>query len=90
MDIPQFLLDEIRTGNVVLFLGAGASIGSKNSGGEDTPTGKHLARLLADKFLGSSHRDDPLQIVAELAISESDLFAVQEFIRNIYNDFQLG
>lgn len=72
----------------MLFLGAGASIGSKNSKGEDPPTGKHLARLLADKFLGGSHRDDPLQIVAELAISESDLFTVQEFIRDIYNDFQ--
>lgn len=88
MDIPDALIGGVRKGNVALFLGAGASIGAKNSKGDDIPTAKELASLLAKEFLGGTHSSDPLPIVAELSISESSLFSVQEFIRNIFDDFQ--
>ena len=56
--------------------------------GQTVPTGRKLASLLSTKFLGRAHADDPLPIVAELAISESDLFTVQEYIRTLFTDIQ--
>ena len=88
MELPPYLLDQVKDGNVVILMGAGASVGARNSKGECPPTGQELSRLIADKFLGSSHRDDPLAFVSELAISESDLFTFQEFVRIIFEDFQ--
>ena len=44
--------------------------------------------IRANKFLGGAHTDDPLPIVAELAISESDLPTVQEYIRTLFADLQ--
>ncbi len=87
MDIPQNLVDEIAHGNVVLFLGSGASIGAKNSKGQDPPVAPELARSLAERFLGGELADAPLHTVAELAISERDLPTVQEYIRNLFEEF---
>jgi len=87
MEIPDFLLDQVREGKVVVLLGAGASMGATNSRGDQPPTGKQLSQLLAEKFLGGHHRDDSLPIVAELAISESDLPTVQNYIKQIFDDF---
>jgi len=40
--------------------------------------------MLANNFLGGTHSTDPLPVVAELAISESNLFEVQDFIREVF------
>ena len=88
MHIPDHLLDGVRSGNVVLVLGAGASLGAATPQGRTAPTAVELATLLSNKFLGGAHTDDPLQIVAELAISESDLSTVQEYIRSLFADLQ--
>ena len=85
---PHHLLDSVKSGNVVLVLGAGASIGAATPTGQTVPTGRKLASLLSTKFLGRAHADDPLPVVAELAISESDLFTVQEYIRTLFTDIQ--
>ena len=69
MHIPDHLLDSVRSGNVVLVLGSGASIGAAAPNGRSAPTAMELATLLSNKFLGGAHTDDPLPIVAELAIS---------------------
>jgi hypothetical protein len=84
MEIPNFLLDQIREGRIVLVLGAGASRGATNSKGAQPPTGPQLSQIIADKFLGGLHRDDPLPIVAESAASESDLLAMQNYIKEIF------
>ncbi|MGD0153565.1 MAG: hypothetical protein ABSC17_07375 [Thermacetogeniaceae bacterium] len=52
MNIPRYLIDEIRTGRVVLVLGAGASKGAINNQGKEAPNGQELAKLLSNKFLG--------------------------------------
>jgi len=88
MIIPGDLLRQVNDGSVVLLLGAGASMGATNSRGQPPPTGQQLAELLATRFLGGSHKRDPLQIVAELAISESNLASVQDYIRSIFDDVQ--
>jgi putative nucleotidyltransferase with HDIG domain len=54
MIIPNELVDNIFTGNCVLFLGAGASIES------GAPSSKELAKTLADQFLEGCHSEDPL------------------------------
>ena len=87
MDIPDHLLG-VKSGNVVLVLGAGASIGAGAPNGRTPPNAVELATLLSEKFLGGAHSADPLPIVAELAISESDLVTVQEYIRILFADFE--
>ena len=86
MLIPGHLLESVRTGKVVLVLGAGASVGAMTPNGEAAPTSVELASRLSAKFLGGAHSGDPLSIVAELAISESDLATVQDYIRTVFED----
>ena len=88
MDIPATLLSNVQSGDVVLVLGAGASMGATSPNGATPPSASQLARMLSDKFLGGEHIDDPLQVVAELAVSESSLYKVQEYIRDEFQQFQ--
>ena len=87
MNIPSQLLNNVQEGKVVLVLGAGASVGATNAAGETPPTAAKLAKLLSDEFLGGENSSHPLPVIAELAISESDLPTVQEFIRTVFRIF---
>lgn len=58
--LPKVLVDNIKEGNVVLFLGAGASIGAEHPQKRQIPNGKELAKMLVEKFLGSEYHDIPL------------------------------
>lgn len=79
MVISDYLASQIRAGNVILFLGAGASIGAKSPVPPlDVPVGWGLAKLLADKFLGGIAADKNLYTVAEYCITTTDLRTVQE------------
>jgi len=82
--IPHALKEAIREGRVVLFLGAGASIDALSNDGDNPPNGLQLGKLLSDHFLGGQDSDNPLSVVAEYSISETDLVRVQEFIRDIF------
>ena len=86
MEIPFNLIEQIKLGNVVLFLGAGASYGTKNSTGEKMPLGGELSTLLSDKFLGGIPGD--LAYTSMLSISESSIFDVQLYISQIISDFK--
>ncbi|WP_010520934.1 SIR2 family NAD-dependent protein deacylase [Aquimarina agarivorans] len=88
--IPKALLDQIKDGNVILFLGAGATFDAKHPRYESPPTGRQLSNLIARKFLGDKYLDMDLQFVSELAISETDLFSVQQFIADIFKEFKPG
>ena len=88
MDIPAALVNRVRSGDVVLVLGAGASVGATTTTGDRAPTGNQLARMISVKFLGGEHADYPLPRVAELAISETDLRSVQGYIRELLVDLQ--
>src|SRR5262249_1665806 len=50
--------------------------------------GKKLGEMLSDRFLGGAYKDYPLNQISELAISESDLTTVQEYIREIFEGFE--
>jgi len=88
MDIPQQITNIIAKGDGILFLGAGASVGAIHPKNEKIPDSSRLAKLIALEFLGSEFEDRPLSQVAELAMSERDLFSVQEFVASIFIDFQ--
>lgn len=89
MDIPSDLVNQVREGRVVIFLGAGASCTAVTKDGQPCPTTPELGRKLSDKFLGGYLRDGHLsQIAAEYAISETDLGRVQSFIRDMFRPLQ--
>ena len=88
MEIPPALIRQVSEGKVVLVLGAGASIGAGHPPGRRAPVGQELAKLISQQFLGGAYDTQPLSTVAELAISETDLFTVQTFIRGIFEPFR--
>ena len=88
MDIPANLIDSVREGKVVLFLGAGASVGATSAVGNEPPSGVELSNLLSKKFLGGEDADQQLSIVAEYAINETDLTTVQTYLRDVFAEFQ--
>jgi hypothetical protein len=75
-------------GNVVLFLGSGASLDAKHKDGRNPPTAKKLGELLSDKFLGGGYRTDPLSQIAEYAIAVSDVVTVQQYVRTLLLGFE--
>jgi tetratricopeptide (TPR) repeat protein len=91
MNIPDYLIEQIRAGNVVLFLGAGASFGATAiSDPKKPPNGVALAKLLADKFLGGQAADKSLSLVAEYCNATADVRTVQRFISELFSRFEPG
>src|SRR5438105_14989936 len=84
MDIPEALLTQVSEGRVVLLLGAGASVDARTSEGKKAPSTNELRDILARKFLGGKFLELPLNQVAELAISETDLPTVQGYIARVF------
>ncbi|HEY5367408.1 MAG TPA: SIR2 family protein [Hanamia sp.] len=90
MEIPGILLDEIKSGNVVLFLGAGASFDATHPNNNSILLGKNLSNKIAEKFLDSSYYEDDLTTVSELAISQKSLFDVQFYIKSLFEEYKPG
>lgn len=88
MDIPKALINQIKEGNVVLFLGSGATKGAIHPEGKDSPTGQELADLIAKQFLGDDYLGMRLESISEYAISESSMFNVQKFIYDIFSKYE--
>lgn len=88
MEIPPILIEQIRQGQVVLFLGSGAIVGAKHPKFNSPPIGNELAKMLCDKFLSKEFYNRQLSDIADLAISETSLVEVQSFIAEIFNDFE--
>jgi tetratricopeptide (TPR) repeat protein/cold shock CspA family protein len=80
MELPHQLGEDARQGRIVLVLGAGASVGATDENGRGAPDAPKLARLISERFLGGKHSNKELAFVSDLAISESDLGTVQEFV----------
>lgn len=91
MEIPDYLVEQIRGGKVVLFLGAGASYGANSDIEPKTPpNGVALAKLLANKFLGGQAADKSLSLVAEYCNATADVRTVQRFISELFGRFEPG
>lgn len=88
--IPTFLIEQIKEGQAILFLGSGASREAFHQNGIKSPTGQELSDLIAKKFLGDTYINNDLNYVSELAISESSLYNVQKYIYDIFSEFKAG
>ena len=88
MNIPHSLLEAIRDGRTILFLGAGASMGASSKENLSPPSGYELGVLLSDKFLGGEDKDKSLSTIAEYCISDTDIVTVQSFITSIFSQFE--
>lgn len=77
--LPDALVNTVRSGDVVLLLGAGATM---EAGG---PSGQGLANQLAEKFLPVKYKGKPLEMVAEYAISQHDLVTVQQYVEGCFS-----
>jgi hypothetical protein len=62
----QFLLNQFAKGNVVLFAGAGFSLGARNQLDADPPLGSALSKMLASEC-GWPYTGEPLSIVYDQA-----------------------
>ncbi len=81
----QLLLRQFEKGNVVLFAGAGFSLGAANRSGDDPPTGKDLAKLLAERC-GWTYRDEELPIVYAQARTHLGSETLWGFLDELYKD----
>ena len=86
MDLTSDLISQVRQGRAVLFLGAGASRKAKAPNGKEPPLGDELRDRIAERFLTDKYTSEVLTWVAELAISASSLFQVQDFIADQFLD----
>ncbi len=71
IDIPNPLVEAVKNGTVVLFLGAGASMEAKDKNGARAPSAPQLAKAMSEKFLGEDVSDLGLMQTAEICIGRS-------------------
>ena len=88
IELPAPLIEQMRTGRVVLFLGAGASLEAKADDGSKPPTAPKLAQILAEKFLGEDVKGVDLMQVAEMAQRAAGKNNVSAFLRNFFRAFK--
>ncbi|GAA3411235.1 SIR2 family protein [Paenibacillus hodogayensis] len=77
MHIPERLFLALKTGRVVLFIGAGANYHCITNSGEKMPTGNRLAEMLSEKF---QVRKANLAETAELVEASHNRPAMNTFI----------
>ena len=82
--LTPWLRDQIRDGNTILFLGAGATFGARGPKGEKALSANELRQALSDKFLGGQLKDRTLAEVAEYAKNESSLSDVQSLVHELF------
>lgn len=88
LSLPAELIQAVEAQSAVLFLGAAASFGAPHPGSAKIPSGDQLRDAISDRFLGGEEKDKPLTTVAELAVNESSLVKLQEFVRDLFREFQ--
>jgi hypothetical protein len=88
MNVPAELVDAIREGRAVLFLGAGASRGAMDEKGAEIPTGILLAEMIVNWFLGKEYLGSDFRTAYDLAGSARDILTVQKFIFEVLSPFQ--
>ena len=88
MNLPSSLVEKAKKGEVVLLLGSGALYDAKLPNNRKIPLGNDLRDLLCDKFLDESFKNEALSYVAQISISETSLFDVQDFIKEYFEDLE--
>lgn len=84
MIIPSQLIEQVKKGKVILFLGSGALFGAEIPDRE-IPIGNDLRDILCDEYLNDNFKSEDLAHVAAMAISQRSLFEVQDFIKDYFS-----
>lgn len=84
--ISPWMIEKIKEGKAILFLGAGCSIGSISDDGSKPLSAEKLRDLICDKFLGGEQKDKTLVRVADYAKHQSSLTEVQVFIKDKFKN----
>ncbi|NTF43386.1 SIR2 family protein [Rhizobium rhizogenes] len=74
------VIEAVRDGRAVLFLGAGASIGAIRGSNEQIPLSKELGRRIAGKFLGPGYDEADFKTICDFAASARSVRDLQAFI----------
>jgi tetratricopeptide (TPR) repeat protein len=78
--IDLSLVDSVKNGKAVLFLGAGASVGAKSDAGQSIPLGNELKTLITKKFLGGGFDELDFKTIYDFACSKASVREVQFFL----------
>jgi NAD-dependent SIR2 family protein deacetylase len=81
----QLLLRQFERGSVVLFAGAGFSVGARNSLGQDPPLGTPLAEALAHECCWA-YSGEELSIVYDEAQKQLGTERLRQFLNSRYRD----
>src|SRR5690242_20401111 len=87
MTIDDNLISEVRRGNTVLFLGAGASLGARDVAGGTIPSTEALASLINDEFLNGRLSDIDFIQTCDYAATARSGRELQKFIRDTLDPF---
>lgn len=85
MPICPTLIDRIKEGKVVLFLGSGALYGATLPDNKKIPLGNDLRDILCDRFLDGDFKFESLAHVSDLAESTYSLFELQDYIHEYFD-----
>lgn len=87
--IPTPLLEQIKSGDVILFLGAGANDGAEHPNKEEIPvTGQNLADFLCAQFFNCELSGRSLLDIAKFAESDYGLPRLQEAIAEKFSPYR--
>ena len=86
--LTPWLQDQIRDGNAILFLGAGAAYGAKGPNGEKALSTNELRDALSERFLGGELKERTLAEVAEYAKNEASLHDVQMMVNSLFEPLE--
>jgi hypothetical protein len=82
------IFKKITEGKAILFLGAGVNKGSKNSRGEDAPSGLELAKIIKTHFLPTEEIPLDLPTVCACVEARESRKALDSFIYDILIDYK--
>jgi cold shock CspA family protein len=88
MELPEIVISSVRSGQVMLFLDGSAFLNYQLSDKERVPSEDSLRDALSKEFLNGNYSEESLQWVTELAISETDIGTVQDFIADKFRGLQ--
>jgi hypothetical protein len=82
------IFKKITEGKTILFLGAGVNKGSKNSRGEDAPSGLELAQIIKTHFLPGEDIPVDLPTVCACVEARESRKALDRFIYDVFIDYK--
>lgn len=86
--LPDELVEAAREGRLVLFLGAGASLGASDDQGKKMPDANGLRDAIVQKFLLPRHSSLSLRPAYDLACSRRSVRDLQKFMHDTLDGFQ--